>query len=190
VWVAAAADINAGSSAAVGSKQASILRAIRRKRQRPAAGEIEATHERLHKMIEDLEKLDSVILQFNPSYQVEAIKPKAFRPPPDWAHRGEMTKTVLSILRQAMEPMTTRDIALKMLVTRALDKDDQKLLALMTKRVGVALRLQRLNGIARSNNGPGLHALGDRALIAGSWLVPNNPCYLTSPLNNVARGPF
>jgi hypothetical protein len=24
--------------------------------------------------------------------------PKAFRPPPDWAHRGEMTKTVLSIL--------------------------------------------------------------------------------------------
>jgi hypothetical protein len=46
-----------------------------------------------------------------------------------------MTKAVLSILRQATEPMTTHDIALEMLVTRALDKDDQKLLALMTKRV-------------------------------------------------------
>jgi hypothetical protein len=46
-----------------------------------------------------------------------------------------MTKTVLSILRQAAEPMTSRDIAPEMLVTRALDKDDQKLLALMTKRV-------------------------------------------------------
>jgi hypothetical protein len=103
-------------------------------------------------MIEDLEKLDSVLLQFDPSYQVEAIKPKAFRPPPDWAHRG-MTKAVLSILRQAAEPMTTRDIALEMLVTRALDKDDQKLLALMTKRVGVALRLQRLNAILRSSSG-------------------------------------
>ena len=42
-------------------------------------------------MIEDLEKLDSVIPQFDPAYQVVAIKPKAFRPPPDWARRGEMT---------------------------------------------------------------------------------------------------
>jgi hypothetical protein len=71
------------------------------KRRAELAGEIEATHDRLRKMIEDLEKLDSVILQFDPSHQVEAIKPKAFRPPPDWARRGEMTKTVLSILRQA-----------------------------------------------------------------------------------------
>jgi len=66
-----------------------------------------------------------------------------------------MTKTVLSILRQAAEPMTSRDIALEMLVTRALDKDDQKLLALMTKRVGVTLRLQRLNAVVRSSR-PGL----------------------------------
>jgi hypothetical protein len=61
------------------------------------AGEIEATHERLRRMIEDLEKQDSVILQFDPTHQVEAINPKAFRPPPDWARRGEMTKAVLSI---------------------------------------------------------------------------------------------
>src|SRR5260221_8050364 len=125
------------------------------KRGAELAGEIEATHARLRKMIEDLEKLDSVILQFDPQHDVEGIKPKAFRPPPDWAHRGEMTKAVLSILRQAIEPMTTRDIALEMLVTRALDKDDQKLLALMTKRVGVALRLQRLNAVVRSSSGPG-----------------------------------
>jgi hypothetical protein len=45
----------------------------------------------------------------------------------------------LSILRQAAEAITSRDIALELLVIRALDKDDQKLLALMTKRIGVAL---------------------------------------------------
>jgi hypothetical protein len=123
------------------------------KRRAELAGEIEATHDRLRKMIEDLEKLDSVILQFDPSHQVEATK--AFRPPSDWSHRGEMTKTVLSILRQAAEPLTSRDIALELLVTRALDKDDQKLLALMTKRVRVTLRLQRVNGIVRSATGPG-----------------------------------
>ena len=74
-----------------------------------------------------------------------------------------MTKTVLSILRQAAEPMTSRDIAPEMLVTRALDKDDQKLLALMTKRVGVTLRLQRVNGIVRSSSGPGQYMIWEIA---------------------------
>jgi hypothetical protein len=104
-----------------------------------------------------------VILQFDPTHPVEAIKPKAFRPPPDWARRGEMTKAVLSILRQAAEPLTSRDIALEMLVTRALDKDDQKLLALMTKRVGVALRLQRVNGVVRSASGTGQYMIWEIA---------------------------
>jgi hypothetical protein len=125
------------------------------KRRAELAGEIEATHARLRKMIDDLEKLDSVILQFDPTHNVEGIKPKAFRPPEDWAHRGEMTKACLSILRQAVEPMTSRDIAVEMLMNRALNTEDQKLLALMVKRVGVALRLQRNNGIVRSLTGPG-----------------------------------
>src|ERR1700739_4569063 len=97
-------------------------------------------------------------MQFGPTWpavNVEGIKPKAFRPPEDWAHRGEMTRSILSILRQAIEPMTTREIALEMLVTRALNTEDQKLLALMVKRVGVALRIQRNNGIVRSTSGPG-----------------------------------
>lgn len=125
------------------------------KRRAELAGEIEATHAKLRKMIDDLEKLDSVILQFDPEHNVEGIKPKAFRPPEDWAHRGEMTKACLSILRQAVEPMTARDIAVEMLMNRALNAQDQKLLALMVKRVGVALRLQRNNGVVRSLTGPG-----------------------------------
>ena len=59
--------------------------------------------------------------------------------------------------------MTSRDIALEMLVTRALDKDDQKLLALMTKRVGVTLRLERLNAVVRSSSGPGQFMLSQIA---------------------------
>jgi hypothetical protein len=50
-----------------------------------------------------------------------------------------------------------------LLVTRALDKDDQKLLALMTKRVGVTLRLQRVNGIVRSASGPGQYMIWEIA---------------------------
>ena len=76
-----------------------------------------------------------------------------------------MTRTVLSILRQAVEPMTTRDIALEMLVSRALNTDDQKLLALMVKRVGVALRIkaQQWNCPLDERAGP-VHAVGGCAL--------------------------
>lgn len=55
--------------------------------------------------------------------------------------------------------MTSRDIALELLVSRAMNKDDQKLLRLMTKRVGVALRIQRDNGTVASEQGPGQFVL-------------------------------
>lgn len=119
------------------------------------AGDIEKAHESLRRMVQDLENLDATILQFDPNFRVETIAPKAFRPPKDWSNRGQMTRIVLSILRQAAEPLTSRDIALELLVERALDKNDQRLLRLMTKRVSVALRLQRHNGIVRSEQGPG-----------------------------------
>ena len=70
-----------------------------------------------------------------------------------------MTRIILSILRQAAEPLTTWDIALQAFVERALDKSDQKLLRLMTKRVGVALRLQRKKSVARCEQGPGQYML-------------------------------
>lgn len=103
------------------------------------------------------------ILQFDPSYRVESIKPKAFRPPKDWSNRGQMSRIVLSILRQAAEPLTSRDIALELLVERALDKHDQRLLRIMSKRVGVALRTQRENGLVRGEHGPGQYMLGEVA---------------------------
>src|SRR6185437_12505994 len=97
------------------------------KRRAQLTGDIELTHEKLRKMVLDLEALDAVILQVAPSdFKVETIKPKAFRPPADWARRGEMSRIVLSILRQAAEPMSTRDIAVQMLIERALDKSDQR----------------------------------------------------------------
>jgi len=133
------------------------------KRRAQLAGDIEKAHESLRRMVLDLENLDATILQFDPTYQVETIKPKAFRPPKDWANRGEMTRIVLSILRQASEPLTSRDIALQLLVERALDKNDQRLLRLMTKRVGVALRGQKDKGVVRSEQGPGQYMIWEIA---------------------------
>jgi hypothetical protein len=133
------------------------------KRRAELTGRIEKAHEDLRRMLADLEALDATILQFDPGYRVEAITPKAFRPPKDWSNRGEMSRVVLSILRQATEPMTSADIALELLVNRALDKHDRKLLRLMGKRVGVALRTQRENGTVRSEQGPGQFVLWEVA---------------------------
>lgn len=125
------------------------------KRRAQLAGDIEAAHNALRGMVQDLENLDATILQFDPSYRVESIRPKAFRPPKDWANRGEMTRICLSILRQASEPLTSRDIAYQLLTERALNRDDQRLLRVMRSRVATALRLQRDKGTVRSIEGPG-----------------------------------
>ncbi len=133
------------------------------KRRAQLTGYIERTHDTLRKMVADLGSLDATIRQFDPSHNVEAIRPKAFRPPKDWANRGEMSRIILSILRLASEPMTTRDIAVELLVTRALDRSDVRLLRLMTKRVGVALRGQRDGGTVRVLPGPGQMVLWEVA---------------------------
>lgn len=129
------------------------------KRRAKLTGDIENTHEALKKMVNDLEHLDETIRQFDPNFHVESIKPRAFRPPKDWANRGEMTRICLSILRMASEPMTSRDIALELLVARAMDNNDQRLLRLMSKRIGVALRRQREEGLVVSSQSAGQYQL-------------------------------
>jgi hypothetical protein len=126
------------------------------KRRAELVGEIE--HSQLHtrKLLEDLDHLDATIRQFDPDYKVEEIKPKGFRPPSDWANRGEMSRVVLDVLRRAKEPMTTQEIAKEIMKTRGLPLNDAKLLRKMTKRTGVALRCQRENGLTRSSQGEGL----------------------------------
>jgi hypothetical protein len=129
------------------------------KRRAELAGDIEKAHESIRRMIADLENLDATILQFEPGFKIETIKPKSFRPPKDWANRGEMTRIVLSILRQATEPLTARDIAFQLLTERALNRDDQRLLRVMRSRVACALRLQREKGVVQSQQGPGQYML-------------------------------
>jgi hypothetical protein len=114
------------------------------------AGEIRATSDHLAKLVKDLEAVDAALGVVAPDMEVESIRPRMFRPPSDWANRGQMSRMVLLILRQAREPLTTKEIAAQMLLERALDVSDVKLLTLMVRRVGSALRHQRDKGNAVS----------------------------------------
>ena len=133
-----------------------VVTALSKKRAE-LSGDIERTQKQLQDMIRDLEHLDQTLLLFDPAYEVTSIKPKAFRPPADWSKRGEMTRVILGILRRALEPLTSRDIALQLLEERALNAADEKLLRLMGKRVGVALRGLRDRGSVTSTQGPGMY---------------------------------
>jgi hypothetical protein len=129
------------------------------KRRAEMAGEVELTQKHLAKLVHDLEQLDAVILQFDPTRDIASIKPKAFRPPADWSKRREMGRVLLGILRQATEPLSTRDIATAIMTQRALNLEDKALFRLMTKRVAVSLRDYRDKGTIRSMDGPGMYNL-------------------------------
>jgi len=127
------------------------------------AGDLERTHAHLRQLVDDLAHLDAALRIVAPDVEVEAIRPKAFRPPADWSKRGQMSRLVLSILRQSREPLTTREIAAQMLLERAMDAEDVKMLRTMTKRVAAALREQRERGRAISTDGPGTYQLWEVA---------------------------
>ena len=129
------------------------------KRRAEIAGELRAAHDRVSKLVQDLAAIDAALAVVAPDMEVEAIRPKLFRPPDDLASRGQMGRLVLSILRQARDPLTTREIAAQMILERGLDAGDRKLLPLMIRRVGAALRHQRDHGRVVSSEGPGNYQL-------------------------------
>jgi len=129
------------------------------KRRAEIAGELTAAHERVAKLVHDLAAIDAALAVVAPDMEVEAMRPKMFRPPDDWANRGQMSRLVLSILRQSHDALTTREIAAQMILERGLDAGDRKLLPLMVRRVGSALRHQRDKGLVVSTEGPGNYQL-------------------------------
>ncbi|MGY4395828.1 hypothetical protein ACVWZA_000989 [Sphingomonas sp. UYAg733] len=116
------------------------------------AGEIERAQETLAKLVQDLGHIDATLRIIAPDLAVETIKPKAFRPPADWSKRGQMTRMVLDILRTARQPMTTREIAERMVVERGIAATPDTLNS-MGRRVAYALREQRKRGVATSTEG-------------------------------------
>jgi hypothetical protein len=96
-------------------------------------------------MVLDLENFDATIVQFDTDFRVQS---EAFRPPKDGDSAVQMSWIILSILRRAAAPLTACDLALELLIERALD-NYLRLLRLMTKTVGVALRGQRENSVVR-----------------------------------------
>ena len=134
-----------------------VVTALIRKRAE-IAGKIEHTQTALRQLIIDLDNLDATVRLFKPDIDLEEIKPKPF-PPRHAAFRGEISRIVLSALRQSDRSRTTHGLAQHVMAERGLDTADKRLMRLVGKRVGACLRHWRNKGVVRSERGPGQYQL-------------------------------
>jgi len=133
-----------------------VLSGLIRKRQEIAA-EMDGVQARLRQLILDIDAVDATIRLFQPDIDLDVVK---VRPTPrrHEAHRGDSSRLILSLLREAGEPLSHREITQRVMTARGLNVADRALCQTMRDRVGASLRGMRERGALASGekNGPGV----------------------------------
>lgn len=122
-------------------------------KRREIAGQIEHLQDKLRQCGIDLDHVDAAIHIFDPSIELEEIKSRPV-PPRHQAFKGEVTRIVLATLRNAKRPLTTAEIAQRVMAERGLDTGNARLVKLMGKRTGACLRHWEKRGAAHKQHGP------------------------------------
>lgn len=117
------------------------------------AGQIEHTQDKLRQLVIDLDHVDAAIHIFDPSIELLEIKSRPV-PPRHQAFKGEVTRIVLATLRNAKRPLTTAEIAQRVMAERGLDTENARMARLIGKRTGACLRHWEKKGSARKCSGP------------------------------------
>lgn len=124
------------------------------KRRAELAGEADALKARLAQLGTDAMHLEAVIRQFDPDYDLASIKGIRQRSP-DAAQRGERSRVLLDVLREAGEPLATAEIVRRVMALQGQDAGDKRVLRTFSKRIGLSLSRQERQGVLRSMQGPG-----------------------------------
>jgi len=103
------------------------------------AGKIEHEQTVIRQLIIDLDNIDAALRIFKPDIDLDEIKPQPL-PPRHAAFKGQVTQAIFSYLREAKGPLTSKQMAERMMKERGLNTLDKKLVVLITKRVGAALK--------------------------------------------------
>lgn len=118
------------------------------------AGKIEVAQITLRRLIRDLDNVDGTIRLFAPELATETIKNRPV-PPQHQAMRGEIKRIILDALREAQYPITTGDVATKVMSARLLPATDPELRKLFVRRVGQSLAVMKSKGVVRQIEQPG-----------------------------------
>jgi hypothetical protein len=110
--------------------------------------EAERLRDRLAEIKNDISALDRTLGALGYKGDLDAAMPRQKREV--LFGQGELTRAIMQELRDAEEPMTSRQIAQSIVSLRGDDARDRKYVSDLTRRVSKALRAQRIEGRARS----------------------------------------
>lgn len=111
-------------------------------------GEAERIRDRIAEIKNDIGAVDRVLQSLGYSGDLDAAMPRQKREV--IFGRGELTRAILSELRDSDVPLSSREIAQSIIALRGEDARDRKYLSDLVKRVSKALRQQREDGNVKS----------------------------------------
>jgi hypothetical protein len=103
-----------------------VIGALRNKRAE-LAGMLRQLEQQLAQQRANLTHVDATMRLFNPDMQPNDIRPKQLRERNAWFRQGECLRLIYDELREATQPMTTRELAEQIMCVKAIPAaDDQR----------------------------------------------------------------
>jgi len=124
-------------------------------------GDAQRLREQLAHVGNDIEALDRTLMSLGYQGNLKSVQPRGNRVV--FFARDELRRFLLDELRKATGPISSRDLAEKIIGLEGKDAHDRRLRNDMVKRVGKSLKLLRQQGVAvsqRSEHGHILWKLG------------------------------
>jgi hypothetical protein len=115
-------------------------------------GEAERLRDRLAEIKNDISALDRTLTTLGYEGDLDAVMPRQKREV--IFGRGELTRSIMSVLREAEGPMTSRQIAQTIISMGGHDARDRRYVSDLTKRVSKALRKAKQAGNVRQATDP------------------------------------
>jgi hypothetical protein len=128
-----------------------VMHALRNKRAE-LAGTLIQLEQQLVRQRADLTHLDATMRLFDPDIQPNEIPSKQRRPHSAWFRHGECLRLIYDELRDAPQPMTTRELTERIVRVKAIPADDDRSRGLMQKTLLSSLNRAK-ETIARIESG-------------------------------------
>jgi hypothetical protein len=127
-----------------------VIGALREKRSE-LGGMIKLLEERLQQHRVDLAHLDATMRLFDPDIRPQEIRPRQQRAHSAWFRPGECLRLIYDELRDASQPVTTRELATRIIRTKNMPTEDVRSRELIQKTVLGSLNRAK-ETIARSES--------------------------------------
>jgi hypothetical protein len=121
---------------------------------RRVMGQIAALDEQADKLRTDLDHIEAVIRMFQEDWRAENATAVMPYKPSRWRKHGYGVRTALSVLREATEPMTGREIALAVCARAGMPAPAKKELYTITSPLNMALGRRVGRGVERIEGRP------------------------------------